>query len=445
MDSDRRGESRPEVTPVATGDGRAGDPAPQVPFIGWRVVAGTFVILMVTAGIGFYGLGVFLEAITDERGWTTGAVSGATAAFFLVSGFSSVLVGRLIARFDVRLVVAGGLVVCAVAVLGLGRADRLWLVYAAYVVFALGFAASGLVPSTTLVTRWFHRRRSLALAVASTGLSVGGLVVTPAVAWLIDRRELAGATPFFAVAFLAMLPVALFVLSPDPTARGQAPDGDVAPAGGPPAATGLPYEVAVRTRFFTMVTGAYVLAMAAQVGGLQHLFKLTTERLDRGTAALAVLLVAGTSVLMRLVGGAVLPRLSMTGFTAACMAVQGASLLWLSGAQARLALLGGAVVLGTTVGNILMLQPLLVAERFGVRDYPRIFARAQFVTTIGVAGGPLVLGAIHDNQGYTGAYLLAGALSLLAVVAVVLAGPARWSPPARSDAPAAATAAPSGG
>ena len=46
------------------------------------------------------------------------------------------------------------------------------------------------------------------------------------------------------------------------------------------------------------------------------------------------------------------------------------------------------IVFGLTIGNILMLQPLLIAERFGVRDYPRIFSRSQFIAVAGTAGGP---------------------------------------------------------
>jgi hypothetical protein len=47
-------------------------------FQGWWVVAGVFVMLTVTAGFGFYGLPVYLRALTLEQGFSVGAVSGAT-------------------------------------------------------------------------------------------------------------------------------------------------------------------------------------------------------------------------------------------------------------------------------------------------------------------------------------------------------------------------------
>jgi len=57
------------------------------------------------------------------------------------------------------------------------------------------------------------------------------------------------------------------------------------------------------------------------------------------------------------------------------------------------------ILFGASIGNVLMLQPLLIAERFGVREYPRLFSRSQFIGTFGVAGGPLLLGWLHDVYG----------------------------------------------
>jgi MFS family permease len=72
-----------------------------------------------------------------------------------------------------------------------------------------------------------------------------------------------------------------------------------------------------------------------------------------------------------------------------------------------------------------MLQPLLIAERFGVVDYPRIFSRSQFFTMFGVAGGPLLLGWLHDQAGgYRAPYLVAGVCSVAGAAVLVWGGPA---------------------
>lgn len=399
-------------------------------FPGWRVVGAVFVMLMTSAGLGFYGLGVYLEAISDERGFSVASLSLATTLFFTVGGLVGVVVARLIARHDPRPVVVAGGVIGGVALALLGRAAEIWQVYVLYAVFAVGFAAAGLVPGTTVVTRWFHRRRSVALSVASTGLSVGGLLLTPLASRFIDRQGFEAATPWLGLAFLVgVVPVTLLFLRPDPAALGFLPDGDEAPpvSSGPPALPpGVAFTDAVRTRFFVGNTVGYVLVMAAQVGGIAHLFKLVSERVDRSSAALAVLLLASASVVARLIGGVLVTRVPMVGATAALAVLQGGSLVLLARADPRIALLGGAVVFGTTVGNLLMLQPLLIAERFGVFDYARIFSRAQLLTTIGVAGGPLLIGWVHDNAGgYATAYVIGGMASVAGAVAIALGGSVR--------------------
>jgi len=78
-----------------------------------------------------------------------------------------------------------------------------------------------------------------------------------------------------------------------------------------------------------------------------------------------------------------------------------------------------------TIGNLLMMQPLLIAERFGVLDYPRIFGRSQAVTIVGVAGGPLLIGWLFDVFGsYKIPYVSAAVLCAVGTSVLFMAGPA---------------------
>ncbi|MGA1245420.1 MAG: MFS transporter, partial [Ilumatobacteraceae bacterium] len=168
-------------------------------FPGWRVVAACFIALTTTAGLGFYGLAVYLNTFSREKGWEVSSVSLATTIFFLVSGASGLLVARLIARFDARWVIAGGGVIGAAALWSFGSVNEKWQLYLAYVVFAIGFSAAGLIPASTIVTRWFQTRRAYALSIASTGLSVGGIAITPWTKILLDRQGVEAAAPWLAL------------------------------------------------------------------------------------------------------------------------------------------------------------------------------------------------------------------------------------------------------
>lgn len=396
-------------------------------FYGWAIVTATFVMLMTASGLGFYALTLYLRTLTEERGFSISSVSAATAVYFIVSGVTGVGVGRLIARRDPRPVIAAGAVLCAGALVALGRVDQLWQVYAAYALFGAGFAGCALVPSSTLVSRWFHRRRSVALSVSSTGLSVGGILLTPAASALIDAVGFADATLWLALAFVVgVVPVTALLLRPDPASVGLRPDGDPVELvdGQPPPVIGVRYRDALRSRAFRTITAAWTLALLAQVGGMAHLFPLIDGRTDGGTAALAVSVLAASSMVGRLVGGWVLTRVALRPACLAWMIVQAAGLIGLGLFDGDVGLLLSASVFGFSVGNILLLQPIVLADVFGILDYPRIFSRSQLVSTIGVAGGPFVLGVLRDaSDGYGPAYLAATVTSLAASAVILVGGP----------------------
>ncbi|MGA1437148.1 MAG: MFS transporter, partial [Ilumatobacteraceae bacterium] len=94
---------------------------PQIKFPGMAVVAGGFLILTTSAGLGFYGLAVYLNALSKERGWDIASLSLGTTVFFVVSGVTGLGVARFIARRDARIVVLFGGVVGALSLLALGQ------------------------------------------------------------------------------------------------------------------------------------------------------------------------------------------------------------------------------------------------------------------------------------------------------------------------------------
>ena len=178
---------------------------------GTRLVAGVFVVLAVSSGFGFYNLAVYMNALSEQRAFTVTDISQAVGLLFLASGFAGLAVGRLMAVCDVRWIIVVGAAVAGGALSLLGHAREVWHVWALYTVFGVGNAAVSLVPGTTVVTRWFPgANRSVALSIASTGLSVGGVLLTPLSAFVIQAAGVEQALPWFGAAFFFVIaPVAL--------------------------------------------------------------------------------------------------------------------------------------------------------------------------------------------------------------------------------------------
>jgi MFS family permease len=388
-----------------------------------------FVVQTIGSGLIFYNLSVLLSAFIAERGFPVAQTSFATGSFFIASGTAGMLAGRLMDRSDPRYVIGAGACLAALTLSLAGVVKELWQLYLFYMVLGFAYGTCGLVPGATLVTRWFHARRALAISVASTGLSVGGVLITPAVARLIAASGLAGAAPWMgAVVFLGMVPAAVLLMRRSPASMGLLPDGaEPAKSGGPsgaPAYASVSFSEARRSPFFIGLTIAYVFALGAQVGGIAHIFRLAGERSDARTAGLAVAMVATASFCGRIAGGWLLVRaVSARAFTLAIIALQGVSLAFLSAASSPFTLIAGAGLFGLAVGNVLMMQPLLLAEAFGTKDYGRIYSTSQFIGVLGLAGGPALLGFLYEaGGGYTGAYLTAAACSLVGFSILFLSG-----------------------
>ncbi|MCP3912331.1 MAG: MFS transporter [Actinomycetia bacterium] len=396
-------------------------------FYGWWVVAAIFIVLMTSSGIGFYNSSVIIKASHEQFGFSIGAASIGATIFFIISGCAGFFLGGLITRFDVRLTLTFGAIFGAAALMGLAAVEELWHLYLFYALFGVAFSATGLVPGLTLVTRWFHQKRAVALSIASTGLSLGGIVVTPVSARLIESRDLAGAAPVLAAIWIVgILPLTWLLIRPSPEAKGLHADG-----GEPPSAAvaaqiaGIDFDRAVQTRFFQLISLAFALLLAAQVGAIAHLYTLGSERIDdqNTTAKFLVALLAGSSVVGRLAGGVVASRLSARWLAVTLGFVQAVALAGLALAEARPALIGGVIVFGLSVGNVLMLQPLILAEAFGVRDYARIYGLGQLMGVLGVGIGPSVVGLIHDADSYRTALLVVAAIAVLGSMVGVWAGP----------------------
>ncbi len=199
-------------------------------FYGWAIVGAVFFILMVTAGLGFYNASVILSAAADELNASVRTVSAGPALFFGVSGITGFALSKRMELVDIRWFYLSGGIIGSAALFGLRSVDSVFSYYVFFFVFGIGFALAGLVPSTTLVARWFAVKRSVALSVASTGLSVGGILLTPVAARLIDDQSLSGASTEMSIAwFFGVVPVALLVLRSDPSVLGLQADNAPTP------------------------------------------------------------------------------------------------------------------------------------------------------------------------------------------------------------------------
>ena len=385
---------------------------------GWVIVAVMLLVQTVSSGLGFYNMSVYINRLSAELLAPVAQISFAVSLFFVVGGIAGLYVASLLSRYHVRVIMIGGALISGLALGSVGQATQVWQVYLLFTLFGIGNAGVSIVVATTLITQWFPGpQRSMALAIASTGLSLGGVVLTPISAWLLNTQGVGETMPMLGLLLVIVLvPLSLLIR--------QAPGALIKPSAEASLNNAALFTSAVNSQFYVLMAGAYVLIMAAQVGGIAHLYSRVALIADFQTAAFAVQALSICSISGRFIGGWLVTRIPIRRFAIGNVCLQALGLTCIalapSGAFAVLA----AGLFGLSVGNLLMTQPLWLAEIYPAQIYARVFARANAISVLGLAFGPYGMGMIFDAASgatYTYAYLAGLAVSLVALVIVISA------------------------
>ncbi|KAJ5470061.1 hypothetical protein N7530_007418 [Penicillium desertorum] len=163
--------------------------APNGGWKAWRTVFGSF--LLQTSSYGYVtACGVFTlyykqvmlpKYSASQLGWIT------TIAVFLIFG-AGIPIGALVDRYGTRPVVAPFVALGIVSLGLLSLCKSYWQIILCQGI-AFGLACSGTtLPAVICVTQWFSTKRGLAVGLASSGSSFGGLIFPIMVSRLIDSH-----------------------------------------------------------------------------------------------------------------------------------------------------------------------------------------------------------------------------------------------------------------
>ncbi len=392
---------------------------------------------------------------------TVAFAASAPGQSFLISVFvDDFLAGTGISRTAFSALYAGGTIVSASAMLGLGRVvDRsglrvAWVTVAFVLAAACGLASvatgtlvaflalallrtsgQGSFPlvGTLLVARTFERRRGQAVAVANLGVTAASIALPPLVALLIVAVGWRHAYQVLGLAVLVViLPIGLAVRPglPRDTSVGRTTAGDAAEGAG---GTTLPSPVR-RTRpglpdLPSAAAARLLLVLAAPpLIGTAITFHAVSILAERGIGFLA----AGTAVGLLGVtaaGGVVLAGLLLDRVSTRVALLALSSLELLSTlvllVPAAPAAYAAFAVLGLAMGAVGVTNGTVWARTFGTAQLGRIQGTAQSATITSAAIAPLVPALSLSLTGsHTAGLVVLAALAGLALALALRAEPA---------------------
>ena len=396
-------------------------------YYGWLVVAaGTFIALM---GVGpFSGFGVFVIPMSEEFGWSRSAVSLAASVAALVGGFSQPFMGRIFDRVGGRKLMICGLLALGAANILLAFTNHIiHLILVFGVCMALSESAGTFNTGVALVARWFHRRRATAVAIISSGASMGGMILVPFIAFVIP---LVGWRTAWAILGLFILclafPVAFFVIRNDPSEMGRLPDGgEILPdqTTAAPISRG-PLEVDYWMRalgsppFWQILGGYFICGVSTSMISTHYVPYAIEKGFSPQLAATAFGVMSALNVAGVLLAGILGDRIGRKNLLGLVYLMRASGYLVLLTAPGLWGLFGFAVISGFSWIATVPLTTSLTAEVYGLKNIGTLSGIVYMAHQIGGALSIQFSGIMKDMTGaYTIPFAIGGLCLLFASVA----------------------------
>jgi MFS family permease len=387
---------------------------------GWRTVLASF------TGLAFgvaslsvpYTIGVFVEPLREEFGWTRAEILAAVSMVSVSIGALSLALGWLTDRINVRRLIIGSQIAFGLAFFLMAFGIRsLPTFYGLYLLMAIAGLATLAIPFAKLITAEFVKHRGLALGLATSGTGFCGLAVPPFLAYVVENFGWrAGYVAIGLLPLLFALPMTLLFIR---DRRSQA--GAMTTCGGAPVIEGNADDIDLKKAIvgyrFWALFAIFVFASSVMTALLTNFIPLLA---DRGYPPTMAATMAGTFGLTLIIGrvtvGFLVDRFwaPMIGF----IVFMPAALAIIALASLDLGTVGLVVVIlltGFAAGSEIDLMAYLVARYFGLRHFGKIFAGAYvgFALIPGLAA-PL-FGGSRDTLGtyIPGLYVL-GAMLVVA-------------------------------
>jgi MFS family permease len=371
----------------------------------WVVVAYTLLMQAVSVGVLVYCFALFALPWLEEFDAARRDVMLAISLLQVGMGVVSPFVGRAMDALPMRVLVAAGAVSMALGLWLASHAQALWHVLAIYaLLFPPAMAMTGTLASQTLVARWFHDRRGLAIGISATGTNLGGMVFPFLVAvWLVDLGWRETLVWLAGMSLVLVIPLGWLVLARTPHRPVVAGASGITVEPARPLST---RDILATRRFWIPVAG--ILPLQTAFGAVQFNLGAYVTDLGMGSdrAADLIALCSLCMILGKFLFGGLGDRIDHRRLYWLAAVSMSAGLLLLRGTPESAVLTLAVVFVGLAGGGILPMLGLMISARFGVESFGRVMGLLMLTITLG-AVGPIIAGWVYDVRGsYDAAFLL---------------------------------------
>jgi MFS family permease len=394
-------------------------------YYGWVVTGAGLIIMTAETGI-LLTFGVFFKPILAEFGWTKAQLSSVFSVFMSVRIITSLPVGYLTDKFGVRVVVLLGAILASTSLFFTSTFRNLWELYLYYsLLFSVGTSCA-YIPVTSAVSRWFRRKRGLAIGIVVLGLGLGALVMTPLTGLLISSYGWRKSYVILGLILLVVFVGCGVLLKQTPKSFHEKNNTD-ASCGTLVLSGNDSYNLrqAIYTSAFWMQGATWFFLSFALYSVLIHIVSYVINIGVQPIKASAILgIIGGFSLLGRVIMGSISDKLGRRKSTVISSLMNLVGLIGMLVSSDLLMFYVCCFVFGFSYGGWGAQMPAMCVDYFGERNSGSILGGIFLVAQAGMAIGPWSVGYMIDLTGsYKPLFLMAVGASLIGFVFSLLIKP----------------------
>lgn len=400
----------------------------------WVMLAGSCVLQSATLAIVLGCCGLFFVPVCEELGFARAEIAAFQTAYFLSMIPAMPLAGRIIAKYNIRVVttISTIAVACAAALMGTYSYSWQWLVSG--VIFGTFGCLVFHLPLVVMVGNWFYKRTGLAMGLGAAMSAVAIVILSPLIQNIIST--LGWRTAYFFEAGLMLilaLPWTLFVFRRKPSDidafpysggnQGKGDDSEKDAENVKELERGVPAKAALKSIPFAMV---FIFAGFAAIIGSgfdSHIPGFANSiGFDATFGAMMLSALAFGSFCEKMVMGIINDRFGVWVGVVCEIIIITSSIIALIILRNPILVLVATVFFGTQDSLTSVSLPLLVKKLFGTKDYAQIYSWARVGAGVFGSFASVMVGMSWDVYGsYVPAFLVAICICVLIAAIIFVA------------------------